>query len=536
MFNKLTELDKNRILNYITEYVGTPQIPLEELLTPWAEAKSLYLQSIFGNELIIKKDICFKESYNDTLQRYDSIVLWEPRCRRFVKALNQIYDKYDINNGYYPYWILKYATESCALVRNKITNGFHNSTQSYEMPLANGKTYRASIGMKPMKLITKIAQSYNVGTSTDTEDGVSDLEYFRRKHSLIFNNKEIKGELCLSIHPLDYMTMSDNDNGWDTCMSWMNDGEYKQGTVEMMNSPCVIVAYLTSAEPFDFVYPEHNDGTKWNSKKWRCLFIVDKDFIMSIKQYPYHNDNIVAAAALEIAKLQGWKNARVSDYKYNYNSASDPTILPTKQKAYFHFTSGAMYNDFGADNHHVVINPDLKECIHHSYFYSGVPECMSCGTTNEECVGMNTGAHFLECVECNPRHYCDECGCVITCEDEGYMTEDDYYLCECCWDEYTTTSEVTDNSYYKHIDHLYLSRNNTQPIFYEDNSIFFSNQYDINNRLWKYYFKCKEPHKREDCDDRYYITPEECTEAGLALFGIHDEVELKSYMDLTKDF
>ena len=42
--------------------------------------------------------------------------------------------------------------------------------------------------------------------------------------------------------------MSDNNSGWESCMSWRNNGCYRRGTVEMMNSPYVIVAYLMLEE------------------------------------------------------------------------------------------------------------------------------------------------------------------------------------------------------------------------------------------------------------------------------------------------
>ena len=45
--------------------------------------------------------------------------------------------------------------------------------------------------------------------------------------------------------------MSDNDYGWDSCMGWMNEGEYRLGTVEMMNSPCIVVAYIDGEEAWN---------------------------------------------------------------------------------------------------------------------------------------------------------------------------------------------------------------------------------------------------------------------------------------------
>ena len=76
-----------------------------------------------------------------------------------------------------------------------------------------------------MRVLSKIATAYNL----------PGFEDFRIAQSLVTNQANLKGYITLSIHPLDYMTMSDNNCGWDSCMSWQEEGCYRQGTVEMMN-------------------------------------------------------------------------------------------------------------------------------------------------------------------------------------------------------------------------------------------------------------------------------------------------------------
>ena len=93
---------------------------------------------------------------------------------------------------------------------------------------------------------------------------LEEFEDFRIKHSRILSEKEFIGRLSLSIHPLDFMTMSDNDSDWSSCMSWRTCGSYRRGTVEMMNSPCVVVAYLSASKPMVLDRGSH---FKWNIKK-----------------------------------------------------------------------------------------------------------------------------------------------------------------------------------------------------------------------------------------------------------------------------
>ena len=56
-FEKLSELDKSRIENYIKayaqHYTSEKMAPLQDILKPWDEAKSGYLSTIFKDNLCI---------------------------------------------------------------------------------------------------------------------------------------------------------------------------------------------------------------------------------------------------------------------------------------------------------------------------------------------------------------------------------------------------------------------------------------------------------------------------------------------------
>ena len=52
VYDLLTELDKERIASYVNYNVYS-SCSIEKLLSPWNNAKSGYLQKIFGDKLII---------------------------------------------------------------------------------------------------------------------------------------------------------------------------------------------------------------------------------------------------------------------------------------------------------------------------------------------------------------------------------------------------------------------------------------------------------------------------------------------------
>ena len=350
VFDLLTQIDKEKIESYIEHYTygdrREKRASLDYLLREWNNEKSKYLEKLFGKDLIVTKPIEFKEGSGELNERMETLLWKDARIRTFIATIERIYSQRadtDIYNFY-----TKEAKEerfvNClfspeCLSDNKVLDRWFKENSTFELTLNNNDTLVIQKGMKPIRIISKIANSFKIGIEPD-ENGVSDLEYFRRKHSLGLNQKSLSGELCLSIHPLDYMTMSDNSNGWTSCMSWMNDGEYKQGTVEMMNSPCVVVAYLSSDKALDWHWDDEMCGNKykWNSKKWRSLFIVDKDFIINIKSYPYHNENLVQAAIKELAKMSEWGDVTVHDFMYfkeydKYRRLRNPWEVEGKQIA-----------------------------------------------------------------------------------------------------------------------------------------------------------------------------------------------------------
>ena len=124
-----------------------------------------------------------------------------------------------------------------------------------------------------------------------------DAEDVRQKLSMLIQSNKVTGTLCLSVHPLDFLSASENECGWRSCHAL--DGEYRAGNVSYMVDNCTIMAYLKSKE--DVVLPRFPADVPWNNKKWRCYFYVDNHngIIYAARQYPFHSD-----AALEhVAKL-----------------------------------------------------------------------------------------------------------------------------------------------------------------------------------------------------------------------------------------
>ena len=315
-------------------------------------------------------------------------------------------------------------------------NRYYNETKTYKFP--DGEIYKVSKGMRPMRIITKIAQKYDCDAQM--------LENFRLWHSRMLNQKYMDGELCLSIHPLDFMTMSDNDNNWESCMKWIDVGEYRCGTVECMNSPVVLVAYLHS--------PAHimkrpscllSKDWEWNSKKWRELFIIEDGIISEVKGYCFQDETLTNTVLMWIKELAqknlGW------EYDNDEINIQDTIPWENDTDMCFHFSSGQyMYNDIGTlEIHRARINrqklgkydltewmtKDNKQHYMAEIYFGGQATCMWCGQDINEQGRENA----VMCSDCDSGKFCVYCGALIRGEDYGYVDDIEGPLCLTCYYE-----------------------------------------------------------------------------------------------------
>ena len=413
LFERLPENEKHMMERYIDSYAsfnGTERTTsLEYIMRIWnKEKKSLF--HMLGDQFIISKDIIFTKDIDQIIEDLDSAI-YGYKVPDEDKVFLHDYDEFV--NSYFPNRYDTIPYNLCRLISaiNLATNIYSGESIELPSPKVGEKPIKINTGCKCTRALGKIAAAYDL----------HGFEKFRILHSQCLNQKKLTGHLCLSIHPLDYMTMSDNECGWSSCMSWQEEGCYRQGTVEMMNSPMVIVAYLTSEE--DMRMP---GGDRWNNKKWRQLFIVDPHMIGNVKAYPYRNDYLtkdVLAWIKELAEVVGMGPysqdiIEYDSFKYvNYNN-HQIKIHPRTQR---------MYNDF-SDHQFAYFNVQLDNKIVY-LDYSGESECMCCGDI--DCDFEGEGCLVGTC--CEERYYCDCCESYFS-SDDGFMEVDGQWICPDCVD------------------------------------------------------------------------------------------------------
>lgn len=220
----------------------------KNLLSQWREAKNDIIAS-FNGELIIRSDKPIR------------IYLSEDQRR---KRFNEFLADLDTNG------IL--TAEFEAFLRDNEKGFFDNKV------LLPYPSFNIPLGSKLSKSFKRFL------TNKETIRWVQDTA------SRYIQENKIEGYLYLSIHPIDFLTISENNENWWSCQTL--DGDFRTGNISYMVDKTTIIAYLASGKQ------EHlkclPKGMTWNSKKWRMLLHTDGESnIYYNRQYPYESKELL---------------------------------------------------------------------------------------------------------------------------------------------------------------------------------------------------------------------------------------------------
>ena len=396
----------------------------DEILRFWEDSKSKYLYKLLGEQAIISKKVSYsreteqlRNEMTEMLNRQYAFV--SQFCHQLEIAMKPEWNRNGMakNSAAQFYDTVRMMMSATHLIDGRVPASITG--------VVMGKEIQLTMGQKSMRALSRIAALLNMSEA---------FEDFRIAHSQVLNQKNITGNLCLSIHPLDYATASDNANGWSSCMSWQESGCYRLGTVEMMNSPMVLCAYLTGNNTMYDV----GDST-WNSKKWRAWAIVTPDVVLVNRQYPYDNNDVATAVVDWIKELAhqnlGWEyNKTELDCCYGDYGMS--------------FRTNYMYNDVGGE-HPGAIGAYVKPVSSrwnsgtNVINFSGVANCMWCGVEIPY-EGNPDEANTLCCVNCRDGFVCCGCGQHIAEDDVYFSPNGDAYCCDCYNENFTCCDNCGD--------------------------------------------------------------------------------------------
>ena len=438
-FEALTEEDKANICAYIKEYVHAKPSDLKKILSVWNASKRTLFKA-FGGKLRVTIPYTYKKSFRMVERELQGVYYYyytnsHDDLSYFANLICRNHYEKKFYGDFYIY--IKELKEKGILYYQsaiEIVNLFsyknmydgkidHSFTINLnENSLWGEKSLFIPTGSKIIKTIKKIADFLGYENKQLFED-------WRNEISNITTNKDVTQNLVLSIHPIDFMTMSDNNCDWHSCMSWIQDGCYSTGTIEMMNSNIVVCAYLESHSKFMPI-----DGVIIPNKSWRVLLYVHKQIIATGKQYPYFNKDLSLFALTAMRELVEhnlkWHYKYIDqeylDHIHIYNNntlkykSRKEKSAEGKDKHSIYIYTEAMYNDIVEDNEYSYyccrnyVEKSLKLNA------SGPVTCMCCGKKfhADEIVSKSQKI----CNDCYKYHTCRQCG-MTSIDEPVYMIE-----------------------------------------------------------------------------------------------------------------
>lgn len=479
-YDKITATELKAIEDYALNYAAPIYCKNEKYLAEWNKEKE-NLFELMGNNLVLPiGSVTHSPTEMDRKKSLENIDIREmftglrneilflaysyffsSKEKEFLKTYNYGNKNFSFDLKYFNYPIGKTSEEIRIEINKKVravfnfereyedwkyVQNFSTETEYIDSKFkigTKGRTMRMTHKEKKIKALNRFYHLMDMevaeDSSSEREERVERLISLK-KHIKQFENlmslninRTINSDIILSIHPLDFMTMSDNDSNWNSCMSWRDFGSYRSGTVEMMNSASVIIAYSKAEKPMNLL--EGKDEYKWNDKTWRELFIVTKDFIYPIKGYPYHSKEFEEFVITKIAEL-GEKNC---GFKYREGFCKGVSPL---------FNTNNMYNDTTCRMAEIIgkLSTDLtEEAVKEIDFnYSGNFVSSVSGDITWLDPDYETGL-LAEPEDC-PYYKCPHCGEIVTYDTAFWSDYEGEYVCDNCYTEIEYEEEKEDEN------------------------------------------------------------------------------------------
>ena len=434
------QADFNKVISY-SQGIAEPKT--DKLFAAWYEAKKKYID-LFNGQLIY--EVPDKVTFNLTEKAKVNKVNY------FIEKISSIYNNQQLAD----------------FIQKNIKTFFDNELfQDYEFQ--DKKIPAHSKLIKAFKFFEQDKQA---------------LSAIQNEASILLQENKIEGTLCFSVHPLDFLSSSENTYNWRTCHSLT--GEYRAGNLSYMQDKSTIVCYLKGDK--DAILPMFPQDLPWNNKKWRMLlhFSETGDLVFAGRQYPFFSSSGLSQAFNKcpiispfhslpsenyISEINGlilnhkYIEIRRNLYKLNqvvpHNSHSlhfnDILNSSIYTKPYYIYDwdkkptnpprvdiGGEVYCLECGKNH--ILNPESMRCIECELEYGTEDNdtytfCEHCGTRIVKLDGIDLGSGELVCQNC-AENECFVCDC---CDELYFKSEQHYYdgcyYCDDCYMEVTDGSE-----------------------------------------------------------------------------------------------
>lgn len=419
----------------------------------WFPQKQKFLYQLFGGQLIYSKEIKLDERAQATNTDYledISEFIWEDKFDRFRNDLLDACEDALGTTVAIQSYLITYLSDLMKNTDTVAANNINADRKVFsafkQVTLPDGKVFKFGKDQKFFSAIKAVimkivpfSKEFDQNKFLETWKELN-LRYSQIKGKYL---NDSHGELCISIHPLDYITLSNNDNDWESCLYFGNfckdeGGGYQRGCLEMLSSEYAVVAYLKSKK---------RNYYGWNSKKWRSLIIVTPELIHQSRNYPFDSDFLTTEAIKMINDL-AIKNL---GYGYDLNNRIEDEmpgkfrVITSNSDIAYRFSTNYMYNDLGCHAYYGFLKEDYANLFtedkpvndqYHYIEYGIESYCLSCGAMIDHELEYAVICHncYNEVAADYGKRFCVECG---SFEDEEYMYQDSdgNWFCESCWNQ-----------------------------------------------------------------------------------------------------
>lgn len=389
------DLIKEQVKSVISYSQNINDPKVDELIDRWLEAKRDFIECFDGK---------FIYTYPTKVQFELDEKERQLRINDFVDSLECHWNNAELANFVYD-------------MRDSFFNNLTNKDYLYKGKMINKGS--------------KLVKSFKYFESDDKA-----LEAIQNEASRLIQEDKIEGYLHLSVHPLDYLSASENVHNWRSCHAL--DGDYRAGNLSYMLDKSTIMTYLSTDK--EERLPNFPEDVKWNSKKWRVWlhFSDDWNMIFAGRQYPFFtkvgldkisNELLYKSGITPMQTWSEWHKDIIKSYKRkeaNRDIELNAAYIPVGGKL-------VDLHDLVTDMSDLHFNDVLRSSFYSPMYIYRKSSWFDVdwGESDYKRTKFHIGAK-VPCLSCgrydlteSDRMYCDEC-------DDSWDSDDEYVYCESC--------------------------------------------------------------------------------------------------------
>ena len=200
------------------------------------------------------------------------------------------------------------------------------------------------------------------------EDDDDILRILQDYASSVIQEGKVTGNLYISVHPLDYLSASENNYNWRSCHAL--DGDFRAGNMSYILDQVTMVCYI--ANPYEkHKLPRFPAEVPWNDKKWRMLLFISPDGRLAFagRQYPFFSKSLLDIIKTRVltSTFSPWSNNQFDNVNILIDDSEENYWLYSNSIGIFH--NIVPLESVVMDNLHTYHFDDLLESSCYKPYY-----------------------------------------------------------------------------------------------------------------------------------------------------------------------